>query len=411
MNYGITREEKIYAIDILRKKRRHGNRNYILIDNKKRYLNEFSDRFLINPLKYLELLEERIESSATYAKKYHLKEVFITFTSANHLNKEEAYKEICNDIKKVFKMPSWTKIDSHLRLYVRIIEPHKSGIPHFHIIIWLPEQYIETFFNSIFKKFHSPKIHIMSRYIPHSFSYNRINKKSIKEYVHEETNNKIYKINDSMKDYFLKTIRKATEDLESEDITDLSAWYILNESRIFSTSRTLAPIEVYKKIKKHISLFDLTMLMADKIVAVWKTSKDTIRMISINDEILWEKGHYVRYSDKSKHEVEKTDTKILSMPRINEKNELQNIVHYGKLLKKLDISGSVKFEIDNTLKNSNVISEHKEKNDVDTILVAKQEIIDNNNKNVNDLKHMIEKYFQTVGNSNFNHKYNSTSIK
>jgi len=105
-------------------------------------------------------------------------------------------------------------------MYIKTVEPHKDGVPHFHMMLFIPHSFIETFRASFIRSFPAPR-----NSHPDSFQV-EINSASA---------------------YIMKYITKSFMDVKNQKEPDyLSAWFIKNRIMRCVTSRTLLPQWVYK---------------------------------------------------------------------------------------------------------------------------------------------------------------------
>ena len=350
MSYGITHKDHNKALSIIEKRTKHENTTFMLFDNSKVYLSEMSTRLLVNPQKYLEELEERVDAPVQYAKVYGLCEMMITITTRKEDNIDVAYEKISEIWRDITKMPAWYKIQSGRRIFFRIVEPMKNGMPHFHILIWIPPNNVEAFLDALFKKFRKPQIDVMSKIIPKAYEFHKKDHKNKGTYI--KSGNTIVKINDTMVGYILKNIEEISKNIGEEKLDDLSVWYILfnkkdkKVKKIFSmTIRLFAPIDVYRKMKRHYSLFDLTMGIKSKDINIYR-SKKNLTMIMNTEEIIWEAKYREIYSDRIPDTmIKKIDKKYLRPPHTGNNEKEKNILVAGTMKSIVTHSGYSRFEI------------------------------------------------------------------
>jgi hypothetical protein len=121
----------------------------------------------------------------------------------------------------------------HNLIYFRVYEPHKSGVPHMHAMLFLPNEYIlkvKKRFYKYFSDFGTNKKAIDFKYT----FYNKDDKGNL-------TGGAIA--------YIMKYITKTFSNEDSDTTDDAVYWYIKHKVRRFLSSRTLAPLILYRKIR------------------------------------------------------------------------------------------------------------------------------------------------------------------
>ena len=187
--FGITVSKRIDATTIHAKKIEYPTTHYILLGNEKVTLDNLSNRLLVNPTKYLKELEERIEAMDKYAKIRDLRKLMITLTASNQKENpsDNDILQVLDQLNKSFRqirqLKSWVNIQKDIRLYIKVVEPHKSGNPHFHILLWIPVDAMEAFVSALFKKFQKPQIDVSSDYIPPHLESKKLIRKSDKNMI------------------------------------------------------------------------------------------------------------------------------------------------------------------------------------------------------------------------------------
>lgn len=241
--------------------------NYIEFENEKVPLINFFKNAFINPNRYIAEVQHRVHSLHQYAQEKRLANIFITITlpsqyhpyksnknghtyknrNYNNIEPKEASKHLSQLFRKALNNRTYYDIPKKDKCYFRVIEPHKSGVPHTHISLFVPEE----------KK---AKVIKMFR------SYQKRWKNQID--IQADVDNPV--------SYLMKYILKGLDDLRGfapdteEGLTDLSLWYIYHGiTRIF-TSRTLIQLGVYRRLAGRYSLLELTEMHQDNKIAIWK---------------------------------------------------------------------------------------------------------------------------------------------
>ena len=127
--------------------------------------------------------------------------------------------------------------------YLRVTEPMKSGVPHFHLLLYTNKLYIKELYNSFHKYFSAPQ-----NSKPLTMKDNkRVCTKPLEDGT-KETQGFQWDIN-SATGYVLKYVLKSFRNVkDNEEIDYLQAWYINHRIPRIITSHTLVPQWVYNKI-------------------------------------------------------------------------------------------------------------------------------------------------------------------
>ena len=124
--------------------------------------------------------------------------------------------------------------------FIKVHEPHKDGVPHLHILFYLPSQYIKPLYYHFKNFFPAPRNHQKL-----NFRDNGRTSERIEDII--ETQGFQWKINSPM-GYILKYILKSFRNVQNNDDIDyLQAWYIHYKIPRIIFSRTLIPQDVYYK--------------------------------------------------------------------------------------------------------------------------------------------------------------------
>lgn len=283
------------------------------IDNKiskqKQYLENFSIDFIdkninmldntysanLNPKKYFAEINNRVNTMFKNAKDKGLKPVFVTLTAPSKYHKKyndgnlvinpnetaKALTQIWNKFTNLQVFQKMKKELGHGLVYFRVYEPHKSAVPHLHAMIFIPSSYI---------------LEVKKKYKEYFSSYKwGANKKAI------DFKYTWYKQSGGAVGYIMKYITKTFRD-EDNNKTQLAVyWYIKYKVRRFLSSRTLAPLSIYRKVRYFFKNMDDDFnIITKKINAgvIYKSFEDTqINYIfynhdigEIEDIIIWSKN-------------------------------------------------------------------------------------------------------------------------
>ena len=293
MAYGITRDARKIAKEKIRLAKQFLSSTYVkksipkipLVDDEKVPLIEIVQNSFINTHRYIAEINHRVASIKEYAKEQNLEPLFVTLTlptqyhpkrriklksgryvwvrNDNYLpeiNGEEntpklASKHLSEFFRRILRHRSFYKIPKEKRVFFRVIEPHKnSGVPHTHILFFVPKEAKPKLIKAIFNLYPEPQAHIVDD-IQDATAY--------------------------MMKYILKTLDDLRQD--EEHYTDLTYWYIFwGICRIY-TSRTFPALEVYRRLKGRFSLLELHHLKKEGRLHVWVDVKtDKLDMISID---------------------------------------------------------------------------------------------------------------------------------
>ncbi len=222
---------------------------------------EFTYSANLNPKKYFAEMNNRINSIFEYAKQLNLKPVFVTLTAPAKfhklnvngdlkINPNETAKELTQIFNKFTNLRIFQKMKKQLGhglIYFRVYEPHKSGVPHLHAMLFLPTDYILD----IKKKFFS--------YFTDKVKWGN-NRKSI-DFKYTWYNSAGGAIA-----YIMKYVTKTFKNENSKDIQYASYWYIKHNIRRFLCSRTLAPLLVYRKVRHFFKKHDNDYLKVSELI-------------------------------------------------------------------------------------------------------------------------------------------------
>jgi len=178
--------------------------------------------------------------------------------------------------------------------FIRTVEPHKDGVPHFHMMFFIPSEYINIFHEDFKRFFVAPR-----------------NKKA----VSFQTDIK------SASAYIMKYITKSFIDIKNDaDLDYINAWFVKHRIMRCITSRSVLPQWIYQKC----SIFEkdwgyLTdILNSPGSHSEWSCELNCFWIYDtwLNREIAYEYGRLSIYSnDKLIHQVGKVvDNSFKSVP-------------------------------------------------------------------------------------------------
>ncbi len=227
-----------------------GDKSFSLLDN------AYSAN--LNPKKYFSEINNRVNSINKYAKSNGLMPVFITLTAPSKyhpqrtINKKKkifvdnpnyAYKNNFNGaVKDSARLLSdlWHKFTSlqivrkmkketgHGLIYFRVFEPHESGIPHIHAMLYIPKKFVLPIKKRFFEYFKTHKKHKILQ-LQYKYTW--------------------YKDKGGAVAYMMKYITKTFKNAQTDILDDSAYWYVKHRIIRFSNSRLLAPLAVYRKVR------------------------------------------------------------------------------------------------------------------------------------------------------------------
>ena len=130
-------------------------------------------------------------------------------------------QRVCTDIKKKY---------GERMIFMRTYEPHIDGTPHAHLVAFIPPEFKERFVNVAKGYFSDSKFDIKTE-----FDGDR----------------------GGVIAYILKYILKSFENAKDGKLDTVACWYAYHQIRRFTTSRTLVPLSVFRRVQKAEFLQDM----------------------------------------------------------------------------------------------------------------------------------------------------------
>ncbi len=258
------------------------------------------------PHRYYSEIQNRVNTLGQMATQRGLKPLFMTITLPSEYHEYKTTKQgnlIANPkydgttpkeaVKALTKMFARLRQDRSLkdglgkenRIYFRVNEPHKDGTPHTHILMFVPVDRIERVKKAFHRLFGGRGNDIQDD-IKGSTAY-------IMKYIN-------------------KTLPLSKKDKLSQKDKYLNAWYFHNRVTRFNSSKTLAPLGIYRLLHKRYSLYALTRLIGENHFQIFVTL-DTAKVMEIIDEY----GDTV-YSRSSNFDVHLMGSNLQNYSRTNE---------------------------------------------------------------------------------------------
>ncbi|MCW8954846.1 MAG: replication endonuclease [Sulfurimonas sp.] len=240
-----------------------------------------------------------------------LGEVRQKIESRMQLDIKDLYNILNHQTKRYLKSYAFKKLKKANQnyMYIRTVEPHKDGIPHFHMMLYIPFEHIEQFKKDFIKSYPAPQ----NRRI-------RDSKKYIQDFKidNQELESFQTKIEDTTA-YVMKYILKSFMDVKNQkEIDYIQAWYIKHRIMRCVTSRSLVPQWVYQLAYAFESdWYHLTDLMNDKNNHVEWSKEDNYFYFIDNHtkrELIYQYGKFqVVYEDRVIKEIGQVREKKFSV--------------------------------------------------------------------------------------------------
>ena len=268
----------------------HSQRYYAQLTNKINTMTDYSQSFDLVPVFvtitldgfYRDFLQSdfsRFESFDEAKQKEILKsipnnEVYGYLHDKIDLKQSFSIKDLYNVLNYQYKKFLSSYVFKKMRklnkkyMYIRTCEPHKKdGVPHFHIMLYIPKEYNEMVKNSFISHFPAPQ--------------------NEKEGFIEDINNPA--------GYILKYITKSFKDVKNQnDLDYIQAWFIKHRIMRCVTSKFTVPQWVYQKCyaieKDWHYLTDF--IYSDSKLCEWSKEDDYFHFIDLDSsrEILYDRG-------------------------------------------------------------------------------------------------------------------------
>jgi hypothetical protein len=178
----------------------------------------------------------------------------------NGTTPKEAVKILTKQFAKLRQDRSLKELTKSQRMYYRVNEPHKDGTPHTHILLFIPKDRIdrvEVAFSRLFLQ------------VGNKFEKNI---KSASSYI--------------MK-YINKTLPMSKEQISESD-QYINAWYVKHRVNRFCSSRSMAPMYLYRLLSHRFSLYGLTQVRkGDSLQVLARLDDDKIMEIWDGEELLF----------------------------------------------------------------------------------------------------------------------------
>jgi len=242
-----------------------------------------------SPNRYYSEIQNRVNTLTTIAKQRELKPLFMTLTLPSEYHKyktlqrqgiktklvpnpkfngttaKESVKILTKMFARLRQDRSLKELSKEQRIYFRVNEPHKDGTPHTHILMFVPASRIERV-KKAFKRLFDERANDVQDDIENATSY-------VMKYIN-------------------KTLPLSKQEKLTKKEQYLNAWYSKNRVVRFNSSKTLAPLGIYRLLHQRYSLFALTKLINEQHFKIYVTL-DTNKVMEIIDEwgdVVYERG-------------------------------------------------------------------------------------------------------------------------
>lgn len=267
--------------------------------------------------------------------------------------------------------------------YIRVCEPHKKdGVPHLHIMMYIPLQYVEEMKN------------FYIRYFPAPQNLKPLNNKN-------DGQLKGFQFNiDSAAAYILKYIFKSFLDVKNQSQIDyLQAWYIKNRILRIITSHSIVPAWVYRKmIPLEKDWYYLTDILKNSVSKkeYLENKKDFLKDFSFCE---WSKEEdYIRFEDNTNRTLEynKGIYKLYYKTRV--------LKEFGTLKeKKITQITTFKLKYKKRINQPKIIIDNHEYKMIDNKLTSIIKIKPIKYRNTYDLYYTFQKLDNNIDNIDLNH--------
>jgi len=256
MAYNITPKQREQTEKKIKRQKEYLQNITFEVDGKTISLLDNTYNANINPKRYFSEVNNRVNTLFKVSQEQGRKAVFLTITAPSELHytgKKGLYCPYSKDklydygeglvsinphdtslylsklwarflrlgVFKRMKKNTGMKMD-----YIRVYEPHKSGVPHIHVMIFIPMNYV---------------LEVKKAYYNHFTKYGT-NRNAL-DYKYTWSNDKGGAVA-----YIIKYINKTFKHADSDELSDEAIYYALHKIRRFNTSFSLVPLGIYRKI-------------------------------------------------------------------------------------------------------------------------------------------------------------------
>jgi len=177
----------------------------------------------------------------------------------------EAVKALTKRFARLRNDRALRDIGKDQRVYFRVNEPHQSGTPHTHILYYVPKDAVERV-KKAFRRLYPQKGNDIQSGLRSAAAY-------VMKYIN-------------------KTLPRSKAKRLSKKEKYLNAWYSHHRITRFSSSRTLAPMYLYRLLYSRYSLKALTRLVNNHRIRVFRPIDDLNKIAEIfeDEELIYMKN-------------------------------------------------------------------------------------------------------------------------
>lgn len=285
---------------------------------------------------YMKLLKIQSNDKLTLReKKKERKKVFASIPKYI-LEKIQARESL--DVKDLYAVlrHQWTnfqKSHAHQQMkkegfktgYLYVVEPHESGVPHAHVLLYIPEIFKDKLKEEFENKCPAPR----------NCSNDKLPKSQKKN---GETNGFQWTLSNPV-GYVMKYCVKSFMDVKNNnELDELQAWYIKHKIRRISMSHTLVPQWVYQKIYPLESCWTYLSTLKLHSTCEWSREDDYFQLVDDNSNKIfrYEKGLYQllidgEVKDEFGQKRETIEKKEYQAPKLTLKSKRPKIPYHHKL--------------------------------------------------------------------------------
>ena len=238
------------------------------IDNVPIFLTITLDGFFRDLVKgdYRRYTEEKQEQYLSYLPD-SLRDGLIATKMDNRepLSIKDCYKVLQYQLRGFLRSNTFQQLkkDGYTYSYLRVAEPHQDGVPHFHVLLYVPEHVVPALHASYASYFPAPQNHK-----PLSIRSNGRLSSALSS-GERETQGFQFDIR-TAQGYILKYVLKSFRNITTkQDLDYLQSWYIHHKIPRIITSHTLIPAWVYRKI----AIIDPDWYYHHQSLSTWASEK------------------------------------------------------------------------------------------------------------------------------------------
>jgi hypothetical protein len=161
----------------------------------------------------------------------------------------DGYKVLIDIFKKVQKDLYDVENNKKVNLdFIKVVEYHKSMVPHLHGVVFVPERLVKRFKQHIINVFGNVKLQTIKDEKTNKIKY--VENKNIGRSEVEQLNDI-----ERVVPYLLKYIKKSLNPLNERDYHLLNGWKKVNKIRVFTMSNVSIPRFISKKLYNHLGKY------------------------------------------------------------------------------------------------------------------------------------------------------------